>query len=247
MAFLTRPNQEGLVSQSHIQCGSEGVLPWRSKETVDQSPEESDREEPKRRRIGTLSPSDPTRNTLTFACPYRKHDRRKYCVQNWGPCALTPQKTVARVKLTTASSTICPKLIYYRGHLYKYHQVHECQRCKGLFKSSAELDTHIEAIAGCEARPFMGPCEGITSKVKKRLQCRKKAFPGQSEADRWKDIYQILFPNEELPSPCRFTFDEAIISLGLQSQGHRASQPSLDAPLLTCIQILIQSKITERL
>jgi hypothetical protein len=33
-----------------------------------------------------------------FACPYRKHDPRKYCVSNWRSCALNPQKTVARVK-----------------------------------------------------------------------------------------------------------------------------------------------------
>ena len=33
-----------------------------------------------------------------FACPYRKHNPRKYCVRVWRTCALTPHKTVARVK-----------------------------------------------------------------------------------------------------------------------------------------------------
>jgi hypothetical protein len=33
-----------------------------------------------------------------FACPYRKHNPRKYCVRDWRTCALTPHKTVARVK-----------------------------------------------------------------------------------------------------------------------------------------------------
>ena len=37
--------------------------------------------------------------TPKFACPFRKHDPRKYSVPNWGPCALTPLQTVARVKL----------------------------------------------------------------------------------------------------------------------------------------------------
>jgi hypothetical protein len=34
-----------------------------------------------------------------FACPYRKHNPRKYCVSGgWRPCALTPLETIARVK-----------------------------------------------------------------------------------------------------------------------------------------------------
>lgn len=33
-----------------------------------------------------------------FACPYRKHDPRKYNVNDWSSCALTPLRTVARVK-----------------------------------------------------------------------------------------------------------------------------------------------------
>jgi hypothetical protein len=99
------------------------------------------------------------------------------------------------------------KLIDERGHLYRYHRVHQCQRCKDLFNSQEELDTHIEALEGCDLRALeaLEPLEGITSKVKERLQCRKKAYPGQSEADRWKDIYRVLFPNEEVPSPCKFT------------------------------------------
>jgi hypothetical protein len=33
-----------------------------------------------------------------FACPYRKHDSRKYCLPHWRSCTLTPLQTVARVK-----------------------------------------------------------------------------------------------------------------------------------------------------
>jgi hypothetical protein len=34
-----------------------------------------------------------------FACLYRKHNPRKYCVSGgWRPCALTPFETIARVK-----------------------------------------------------------------------------------------------------------------------------------------------------
>jgi hypothetical protein len=33
-----------------------------------------------------------------FACPYRKHDPRKYSLQKWPRCALKPLKTIARLK-----------------------------------------------------------------------------------------------------------------------------------------------------
>jgi hypothetical protein len=36
--------------------------------------------------------------SLLFACPYRKHDPRKYNIHDWSTCALTPHRSVARVK-----------------------------------------------------------------------------------------------------------------------------------------------------
>jgi len=46
-----------------------------------------------------------------FACPYRKHDPRKYChqVRCWRSCALTPLDTIARVKFDSqnAQMSIC--------------------------------------------------------------------------------------------------------------------------------------------
>ncbi|KAH9203629.1 hypothetical protein DL95DRAFT_501668 [Leptodontidium sp. 2 PMI_412] len=119
-----------------------------------------------------------------FACPYRKHDALQYSVGKWKICALTPQSTVARVK----------------EHLYRYHRVHQCQRCKDCFKEEKELDVHFEANEGCESRP-MKIVEGITAKMEKQLRCRKKAYRGQSESERWKEIYKLLFPQEAVPDP----------------------------------------------
>jgi hypothetical protein len=86
--------------------------------------------------------------------------------------------------------------------LYRHHFVHQCQRCKTVFDSQDNLDAHIEATEGCRARVDQ-PVDGITRKIKERLQSRKKAYPGQTEADRWGEVYQVLFPNEEVPSPCK--------------------------------------------
>jgi hypothetical protein len=43
-------------------------------------------------------PPNTDQTPAVFACPYRKHNPRKYCVRDWRTCALTPHKTVARVK-----------------------------------------------------------------------------------------------------------------------------------------------------
>jgi len=44
------------------------------------------------------SPPQNEDDSRKFACPYRKRDPRKYCIQHWRPCALTPLETIARVK-----------------------------------------------------------------------------------------------------------------------------------------------------
>lgn len=44
------------------------------------------------------SPSNTDQTAPGFACPYRKRNPRKYCVRDWRACALSPLRTVARVK-----------------------------------------------------------------------------------------------------------------------------------------------------
>lgn len=43
-------------------------------------------------------PTNGVDTTLMFACPFRKHDPRKYSVQDWPKCALVPHSTVSRLK-----------------------------------------------------------------------------------------------------------------------------------------------------
>jgi hypothetical protein len=63
----------------------------------DQEQNDGEEQSPKRPRTLLTPPQNPE-DTAKFACPYRKRDPRKYCVQFWRSCALTPQDTVARVK-----------------------------------------------------------------------------------------------------------------------------------------------------
>jgi hypothetical protein len=46
--------------------------------------------------------------------------------------------------------------------------------------------------------------DGITTEIFEKLRSKKKAQRNQTEADRWKDIFRLLFPGEIIPSPCEF-------------------------------------------
>jgi hypothetical protein len=65
---------------------------------------------------------------------------------------------------------------------------------------------HIIAPEGCDVRAsHPESVEGITDRLREQLLSRKKLYPGQTEDERWQQIYQLLFPNEIVPSPCKST------------------------------------------
>jgi hypothetical protein len=69
----------------------------RNRDSQDNQDANDDERSSKRRRT-LFSPLMKEDDNTKFACPYRKHNPRKYCVRDWRPCALTPLDTVARVK-----------------------------------------------------------------------------------------------------------------------------------------------------
>ncbi|KUJ19396.1 uncharacterized protein LY89DRAFT_489628 [Mollisia scopiformis] len=148
---------------------------------------ENERDRPSKRKGKEPASIDASEVALRYACPYRKHNPRKYSVQAWRRCALTPHTSVARVK----------------AHLYKYHTIHQCPRCKNLFPDITGLEEHTLAPDSCLVQEAE-QVDGITTKLRQQLQDRRKAFPGQTESDRWIQIFKIIFqPGEgdEIPDP----------------------------------------------
>ncbi|KAF4627619.1 hypothetical protein G7Y89_g10534 [Cudoniella acicularis] len=147
----------------------------------EQEQDDKDGRSPKRQKIAA-TPKDKT-ETLAFACPYRKHNPRKYChsIRKWRSCALSPLDNISRVK---------------------YHRIFQCQRCKELFKNQEDLNSHSLALKACDINS-KEPAEGIlvNGNIEKRLRSRKKAHPGQTEKERWQEMYGILFPMEAVPNP----------------------------------------------
>lgn len=140
-----------------------------------------------RRPKRSTGPSEDSRDRKRFACPFRKHDARRYSTYSYRVCALSHWETIARVK----------------EHIYRCHRmpVH-CKRCWKQFKNQELLDSHLTVDIGamCELKNGTAP-DGITTEQERRLRSRKKSSPNQSDEGRWREIYQVLFPNEEVPSP----------------------------------------------
>jgi hypothetical protein len=132
-------------------------------------------------------PRKASNDSVKFACPFRKHDSSTYNIYTHRVCALSNWQTIARVK----------------EHIYRCHQTPaHCKRCWATFKTQQQLDAHITVASEdiCEVQAGTAPA-GISPTIERQLRSRKKAHPNQSEEDRWRDIYKILFPNSEVPSP----------------------------------------------
>jgi len=96
-----------------------------------------------------------------------------------------------------------------REHLYRRHRAPiQCARCWPQFDDQANLNTHLTVKNVCEVREGF-TTDSMTVDMEKRIRSRKNASKDQTEEDRWKVMYGILFQNEAVPSPCEFDLFES--------------------------------------
>ncbi len=81
--------------------------------------------------------------------------------------------------------------------------IHPCQRCKEIFKSQEEVGLHLKEVKGCELRDIE-LSDGITNEIVERLKSKKTTHRDETEEDRWRKMYTLLFPSGIVPSPCKF-------------------------------------------
>jgi hypothetical protein len=139
-------------------------------------------------------------NSRRLACPYYKktpslHQTRRSCK---GPGFLD----VHRLKLVCLNSSKTIVLIFFREHIYRYHELQNiCNRCCTRFSSEEELQRHSRLTVSCKPAPFTA--QGCSQAQKSQLMRRTKT-KGRTEAEKWKEIYLVLFPDaSEVPSPCK--------------------------------------------
>ena len=100
-------------------------------------------------------------------------------------------------------------LTHCREHLYKQHCIFPCQRCKTLFEDQAAVAFHQREPQPCQLQEIEH-ADGVTVEIVLKLKSKKKA-PNQTEADRWRDIFKLLFPNEIIPSPCKSAHSPRVV------------------------------------
>jgi hypothetical protein len=80
-----------------------------------------------------------------------------------------------------------------------------CGRCWEIFDTEQQLESHMKAARSdmCPVIPGQPP-EGISPKTEKLLRSRKKSRKNETDEERWKNIYRILFPGDAFTlSPCQ--------------------------------------------
>ncbi|KAH0427161.1 hypothetical protein CcaCcLH18_09828 [Colletotrichum camelliae] len=135
-----------------------------------------------------------------LACPFFKHNPRKY--KNQRPCCGPGWDHVHRIK----------------EHIYRKHSLPKfsCPRCSQPFETQADLQAHARLPTPCEVKePKV--LDGITQDQEKKLRSRKKTSGKElTEAEKWTQVYSILFPDvreREIPSPY-YNTEDAQTNLG---------------------------------
>jgi len=104
LAAVTKSATSSTTSESNrsdhssMTITSQGSKRSRTDKSGHEADDDGENDEKSLKRPKQASLSTPEKDYRGFACPYRKHNPRKYCVHDWSTCVLTPLRTVARVK-----------------------------------------------------------------------------------------------------------------------------------------------------
>lgn len=147
----------------------------------------------KRRRISITTTTEDSESGPRFACPFYKHDQNRY--RNRRTCPGPGWLTVHRMK----------------EHLYRSHaQPIYCNRCYLMFDSDKDLSSHQRADPCPVSAPQ--PIDGIGRETLTIMRKRSPAY--RLEEEKWRDTYQLLFPDvstADIPSPCKYVRTTALM------------------------------------
>jgi hypothetical protein len=187
---------------------SKGKKRWNSDE--EDEAEGSDDDHSRKKKGGELS-NLTTNVFLKFACPFNKRDPERH--QFWRSCIGPGWDSVHRTKYVSWTTKTVLLTNGIREHVYRRHaRPIACQRCSTIFDSEASLTYHATSPIPCKVS-VSEDVSGFTKDQEKRLRSRKRPL-GQTEVDRWNQMYRILFPDAGdglMPSPCKFLYLDLII------------------------------------
>ncbi len=91
-------------------------------------------------------------------------------------------------------------LIWDREHIYRRHSLKNfCPRCFEHFDEPEALKSHQRADIPCKVNAPVS--DGIITEEQDK-QLHQRAKSNCTEEEKWDEMYRIIFPGEEVPSPC---------------------------------------------
>ncbi|KAH7389987.1 hypothetical protein BKA66DRAFT_460242 [Pyrenochaeta sp. MPI-SDFR-AT-0127] len=176
----------GWSSNASTYSSASFVSRKRSLSGGDSTPPNDEDDSNKRRRPDSKIDAKQNLTELRFACPYYKRNPGQH--PTFTSCRDPGFTTIARLK----------------EHLYRRHLLPpQCHRCCTTFAHDTALRAHQRDERGCAVRTQM-PLEGFDKEQERRLKSKKRSQTYQSEEEKWKGVYKILFPDDEaeqMPSP----------------------------------------------
>ncbi|KAL5083781.1 hypothetical protein Trisim1_000908 [Trichoderma cf. simile WF8] len=133
-----------------------------------------------------IRPNPKEEENLRLSCPYRKRNPSRFNVRDHHSCAMT----------------YFPKFAELRQHIVKQHKRDDpsafvCDRCNRDFHTRKELRDHqrLPKEMMCDIMDH-DPESGVDGTTSVKLLSRKRASGASPEA-QWKEIWNILFPDDE--------------------------------------------------
>lgn len=133
-----------------------------------------------------MRPNPKDEENLRLSCPYRKRNPSRFNVRDHHSCAMT----------------YFPKFAELRQHIVKQHKRDDpsafvCDRCNRDFHTRKELRDHqrLPKEMMCDILDH-DPESGVDGTTSIKLLSRKRVSGASPEA-QWKEIWNILFPDDE--------------------------------------------------
>ncbi|KAK0705615.1 hypothetical protein B0H67DRAFT_498224 [Lasiosphaeris hirsuta] len=168
-----------------------------------------------------------------FACPFSKHDPARY--KNVKTCCGPGWSDVHRVK----------------EHIYRRHSLkNACPRCFEVFNEPKDLMEHQRAEKSCRLKTT-APTDVITDAQEKQLHARAKANCPQAE--KWQEMYRIIFPDEKVPSsPYYDSAEQAVVAKveepsGLNFKDADECKEFLKRELLRAVKPILEAELDKYL
>jgi hypothetical protein len=87
------------------------------------------------------------------------------------------------------------------------------------------------AVQACNLEPAIF-IDGITDELEKQLKLKKFAHNNKSKVVQWNAVYCLLFPGEEIPSPCKQSFLVHIMLISIECTSFEGEAKFLDFEFL---------------